>query len=589
LGGTSKVDAKRIRDYLYNTVSKGTLGFIPRGATNIRVYKLSRLGHSINDVRALSVAYRYEGKNLTLKLVLKVYRGKPSKKRCQERYRILRALENANFPVPHAYILETDEKFLGAPFIIMEKVEGKNLCEYVKHLSKEETLDIIKRFAETLAHLHDLKWEEMGLDFLTPPKDEYDYAKKQVREIKTLWKKWWREYFSLKDINWAINSLEINARKCPCDRYSILHVDMNYQNFLVTKERGIVVLDWEWPEIGDPLKDVGYAYHNIRQMFGVKNIDKKGAKIGVYFLRQYIKSSRRKIDRFSLRFYIFSAGLRKTLYLRYFTGRITHPFEITRIFGAKYLPLLPFVWWHFRSRYKHLEHFLRREAMDYERDMFGTPGGKILSSMEIKDVLRFLNAKPSQLILDVGTGPGRVAREIVSKAKANVIGIDVGVPAFQSAIRKGDRSAYEFVIADGQHMPFRHESFDGIVCIRTLKYFPDYILGISEMVRVLKPGKRVVVDLSNMLGYEIIHRRITHALGVRGSRVFNFYKTRNLLRHQKLSIVDSLPLQIIPHKIWNLSTNPTILQLLIVGESVLGKITPSIFSRSILLKCIKVK
>jgi len=582
LSGSYKVNVRMISDYLRDNLSQDISDFIQRRATNIRVYKLLKISGIISDTYAFSVAYRYECRDLTLDLILKLYAdAEIAERECQT----LKGLEHVNFPVPHVYISEMNEKLLGAPFIIMEKVEGKTMRDYVKHLSKKETLDIIKCFAETLATLHELKWEEMKLDFLEPLKDEYDYAKKQA-----LWENELPDYVKKQDFDWATNWLEINASKCPCNRYSLLHGDMNPKNFLITKTGRIIVLDWTWPEIGDPLKDVGYAYHNLRHMFGVRNVDKEGAEISAYFLRQYIKSSSRDIDRFAFRFYIFSAGLREAIYLRYLSEKVMNPLSAKKFFGAKSLPLFLFLSKHFRSRYKCLKRFLQMEVMDYEQAMFGTLGGKILSSMEIKDILRFLNAKSSELILDVGTGSGRIAREIVSKMKANVIGIDVGRSTLESAkIRKGNLSGYVMVIADGQYMPFKDASFDAIICIRALKYFPDYTRGISEMVRVLKLGKALILDLSSVLGYEVILRYITHATTARGSHVFNFYKMRNLLRLENLVIVDSIPLQKIPHKMWNLSTNPKILQFLTIGENVLRKITPLILSRSILLKCVKEK
>jgi len=574
-----EVKTSRIKDYLNDYFRKGISDLIPKGATDIRVNKISKLHGGINYSYIISAAYRYKGKIFTLKLFLKLCKdeGNPQKK-CLEEYQIIKALESVKFPVPHIYLIETDERILGAPFIIMEKVEGKTMREYVQHLNKQETFDIIRRFAQVLVFLHELKWGETRLDFLEPLKDEYEYAKKQKDDLPY--------YVQKQEFKWAINWLESNASKCPCKRYSLLHGDMNPKNFLVDATGKIIVLDWEWTEIGDALKDVGYAYHSIRHMFGVRNIDKKGAKIASYFLKQYTEISSREINLSALRFYLVSAGLREAIYLRYVKEKIKYPSFIRKNFGATYFPLFLFIWWHYRSRYTHLERFLRREVMDYEQAMFETPGGKILSSMEIENVLGCLEAKPSELILDIGTGSGRIAREIISETKSNVIAIDAERLAVQSA-KKRDFTGYGMVIADGQYLPFKSSCFDGIICIRALKYFPDYILGISEMGRVLKSGGRLVVDLSSVLGYETIFRYITHALSARRSHVFNFYKMEKLLRNQKLSIVNSVPLQKIPHKMWNLSANPKILQLLMVSERILRKIPPSVLSRSILLKCVK--
>lgn len=575
-----EINTSRVRDYLYNNFKRATSDCIPEGATDIKIYKISKLYGGINYAYILFIAYRYKGADSKLKLILKLYKDAAvSQKKCREEYQILEALERVNLCVPHVHIIETDEKILGAPFIIMEKVEGKTLRDYVQHLNKQEIFDIIKRFAETLVFLHELNWEEMGLDFLRSPKDEYEYAKKQKNDLPS--------HVKRRDFEWAINWLKRKAPKCPCNRYSLLHGDMNPKNFLVAKDGRIIMLDWEWTEIGDALKDVGYAYHNLKHMFGIKDIDKKGEETASYFIKQYLRFSNKKINPLALRFYLFSAGLREAIYCRYLSKRFVRSFSTIKSFGTKSLLLFPLVSWHFRSRYKHLERFLRREAMDYEQVMFGTIGGRISSALEIEDILRLLEAKPSELILDVGTGSGRVAREIVLKTKARVIGIDAGRLAIESAKMRGRLDGYEMVIADGQYMPFKNNSFDAIICIRALKYFPDYILGVREMKRVLKPNKRLVVDLSSTLGYEIILRHITHATSVHGAHVFNFYKMKNLLEGQKIVMVDMVPLQKIPYKVWNLSKNLTILRLLVISEEILRKITPLILCRSILVKCIK--
>jgi len=577
---TSGVDIKNIEDYLCNAESRAALN-IPRGANNIRIYKLSKLGIGVNDIYSFHIAFVRKGVNQKLDLVLKLYTD--NKNRCLKEYKVIQALKRFNLPVPQVFIKETEEKIFGAPFLIMEKVKGEPLSDYVKHRNYKEILEIFGCFAKTLVRIHELKWKEIGLDFLKYPKNKWHYAKKQA-----LWKDELPDYVDTTGFEFATKWLEINAQNFPCDRYSLIRNDMSLRNFLITPERKIVMLDWEWAEIGDALKDVGYAYHNIRHVFGARNIDKKGSKIALYFLRQYIKSSSKKIDLSALRFYLFSAGLREAVYLKHIKEQIKHPSSIKKTFGAKYLLLFPFIWWRYRSRYTHLQRFLKREALDYEQTMFGTPGGKILSATEIENILKFLDTNPSELILDIGTGSGRIARKIISKTGANVIGIDAGRLAIQSAkTKRKDCSEYYMIIADGQHLPFKNTCFDAIVCIRTLKYFPDYILGLSEMGRVLKSHGRLVVDLSSVLGYETILRYITHAISARGAHVFNFVKMKKLFRAKKLPIVDSTPLQKIPHKLWNLSANPQILRLLMVSEQVLRKITPSMLSRSILVKCIK--
>ena len=345
--------ASRLEDYLCKIIRKGKSGFICREATNIKIGKLSRLSGGIsNDNYTFSLAYLDGGEIQELSLVLKVYREDASTK-CWNEGQVLKALEQNNFPVPHLYIQETSEKILGAPFIIMEKVKGRPMEEYLKKLPRKERLDIIRRFAETLVLLHGLRWEDFGPNFLRPPTDEYDYARRQAVLTRRL-----KDFLNVKqDLDWAIDWLEDKASLHPCHQYSLLHGDMHLNNFLVTKEGKIVVVDWEYPEIGDALRDVGLAYHNIRLMLGIRNVN-EGDKYGEYFIQHYIRSSRRNIDHSTLRFYMFSSALLEALCYRSNSARALNPLFVMRILGGKYIPVFPLVWWYFRSKSKILERFL---------------------------------------------------------------------------------------------------------------------------------------------------------------------------------------------------------------------------------------
>ena len=256
------------------------------------------------------------------------------------------------------------------------------------------------------------------------------------------------------------------------------------------------------------------------------------------------------------------------------------------MFGKKYLPFFPILRWHFTRRRKSLENDLKREVLGYEELMFATPGGNILSQIEKQKVLELTNATSSDCILDVGSGSGRIAREIMLKTGAKVIGIDTGRPSSPSK-KNNDSIKFDWIVADGQHLPLKENSFDAIICIRTFKYFPDYALALSEMKRVLRRPGRLLIDFSSILGYELVLRHVTHSLGARGHNVFNIYKMKNMLNQNQLSIIQSVPLQKIPHPIWNLSGNSIVLNFLKIAENVLGAITPEFLSRSVLVKCVQ--
>jgi hypothetical protein len=394
---------------------------------------------------------------------------------------------------------------------------------YFKHHGKKEIYDLINRFAVACVKLHEFDPNLIGENILVKPRDKYSYAKKcslLVNEL-TYEKNW--NYKSVTE--W----LTTNAEECPCENYSLLHVDMNFKNLIVTKDKEIVFLDWEWAEVGDASRDVASAFYEVNHV--------AGEQAASFFLNQYVKCSSREINKFKLRFYLVCSGLNLACFFKSI-GKELGTKALVKIFGLRSLPLLPIIRWHFIRRGRRIDRYIQSEVLDYEKGMFNTPGGRILSKIEKQKILELTNSDSSDLILDVGTASGRIAREIILKTGARVIGIDLGYQS-ESSQKKKRLNNYELIIADGQYMPFKEDSFNAIICIRALKYFPNYVLGLSEMKRVLRKTGRLTLDLSSNLGYEIILRSVTHSLGARGHHVFNVYRLKNMITSMGLSVRQS--------------------------------------------------
>jgi demethylmenaquinone methyltransferase/2-methoxy-6-polyprenyl-1,4-benzoquinol methylase len=103
------------------------------------------------------------------------------------------------------------------------------------------------------------------------------------------------------------------------------------------------------------------------------------------------------------------------------------------------------------------------------------------------------------IFLDVATGTGDVAMEIMKRHSSGVrvIGVDPSEKMLElgrEKIRKagfGDR--VELRRGDVNSLDFSDDSFDAAIIAFGIRNIPDYRLGISEMVRVIKKGGKVVI------------------------------------------------------------------------------------------------
>ncbi len=91
------------------------------------------------------------------------------------------------------------------------------------------------------------------------------------------------------------------------------------------------------------------------------------------------------------------------------------------------------------------------------------------------------------LILDVGVGPGDDA---VALGAERCLGFDLAMTMCDAAAKRGISVAQ----ADGRQLPVASNSFDGVRSDRVIQHIPEPDTAIAEMIRVVKPGGRLVLS-----------------------------------------------------------------------------------------------
>lgn len=113
------------------------------------------------------------------------------------------------------------------------------------------------------------------------------------------------------------------------------------------------------------------------------------------------------------------------------------------------------------------------------------------------EILKRLAAPaPDDRVLDVATGTGFTAFAMAERARS-VVAVDftAGMVRQARALRD-DRhlTNVTFCLGDAEALPFRTSVFDLVVCRYASHHFPNVAHAIGEMVRVVRPGGRVVLE-----------------------------------------------------------------------------------------------
>ena len=113
-----------------------------------------------------------------------------------------------------------------------------------------------------------------------------------------------------------------------------------------------------------------------------------------------------------------------------------------------------------------------------------------------RQILRLLNIRPSDRLLDVGCGIGYLSG-LARSSGADVVGIDM---SFRALLHARDRVKGHFATAGAGELPFADNSFDRVIFADVIEHVPDDSLALCEIVRVAKAGAVIVISTPALEG-----------------------------------------------------------------------------------------
>lgn len=123
-----------------------------------------------------------------------------------------------------------------------------------------------------------------------------------------------------------------------------------------------------------------------------------------------------------------------------------------------------------------------------------------------------LDVQPGDRIIDIGCGEGRHTIKACQQQDTICVGADYGFEPlvetknklnFHKSVNDINCRSIDLSRLDATNLPFKDNSFDVVICSEVLEHIPEDKRAMSELVRIVKPGKTLAVSVPRFLPEKI--------------------------------------------------------------------------------------
>ncbi|MCP4228929.1 MAG: phosphotransferase family protein [bacterium] len=207
------------------------------------------------EVFTFALSFEEDEKAVSRHDILRVYPGGNASEKAAREFGVMHTLFGTGYPVPEVYLVETDAATLGAPFVVMRKIDGRPLGSDMYPQQSENWQAYLTQFCEMLADLHKLDPAQFDI---FPEDLTGEYSGTAVRGWLAGAEKSIGE-FGLPGFDPVLDWLGERISGIEWGPLSLIHYDYHPYNILVDRRDDMYVIDWTCVEVTDYRVDLAWT------------------------------------------------------------------------------------------------------------------------------------------------------------------------------------------------------------------------------------------------------------------------------------------------------------------------------------------
>lgn len=191
-------------------------------------------------------------------MILRLYLGANAAAKCQHEYNAMGMLRSSSkYPIPVVTYNDTDPKWLGKPFLIMQKIDGRPLGDVLREDVPRQP-ELLSRFVQLQVDLHKLD------NWIFIWKEPQELQDNPAAWLPTILSRWRSIVLANASQSWAIPIFDWLDAHAPAaasgtTRLAPLHGDFHPHNVLITPNDELYVIDWSGFSLGDYRYDLAWT------------------------------------------------------------------------------------------------------------------------------------------------------------------------------------------------------------------------------------------------------------------------------------------------------------------------------------------